>query len=57
MKYYLILFSDYTDTIGIAKNKTEMRKNANLYCRQWQLECVVSDVVEISETEYNSRKR
>ena len=57
MKYYLISFSDYSDTIGKAANKTEMRKSANLYCRQWQLDCKVSEIVEISEAEYNSRKR
>ena len=36
-KTYQINFTDGTDTIGKQENKTAMRKDANLYCRQWQL--------------------
>lgn len=57
MKFYLITFTDYSETIGKAANKAEMRKSANLYCRQWQLEERVESITEISEAEYNSRKR
>ena len=57
MKYYLIRFTDCTDTIGTAANKTNMRKSANLYIKQWQCDCKVESITEISEQEYNSRKR
>lgn len=57
MKYYKIIFTDGSETIGKQKNKTEMRKDANLYCRQWQLSERIQSINEISEAEYNSRLR
>ena len=57
MKYYLITFSDYSETIGKQANKAAMLKDARLYCRQWGLIETVKEVTEISEAEYNSRKR
>lgn len=57
MKYYQINFTDGTGTIGKQANKAAMRKDANLYCRQWQLDCRVESIIEISETEYTSKLR
>jgi hypothetical protein len=57
MRYYQINFTDGTDTIGKQVNKAAMRKDANLYCRQWQLEERVESIIEITEEEYNSRLR
>ena len=57
MKYYLITFSDYSETIGKQANKAAMLKDARLYCKQWGLIETVKEVTEISEAEYNSRKR
>ena len=57
MRYYLIKFTDCTETIGKQTNKAAMRKDANLYCRQWQLDARVEEIQEISENEYNSRLR
>ena len=56
MKYYLITFSDYTETIGTAKNKRDMERDARAYCRRWGLIETVRDVSEISADEYNARK-
>ena len=41
MKDYIIYFSDGTDTTRKAINKTEMRKQANIYIRAWQLDCCI----------------
>lgn len=57
MKYYQINFTDGTQTIGKEANKAAMRKAASLYCRQWQLEERVEDIIEITEAEYTSRLR
>lgn len=57
MKYYKIIFSDYSETIGKQANKAAMERDARAYCRAWDLEETVKDVIEISETEYNSLKR
>lgn len=57
MKYYKIIFSDYSETIGKQTNKAAMTKDARAYCRAWNLEETVKDVIEITETEYNSLKR
>ena len=57
MKYYLITFSDYSETIGKQTSKTAMLKDARLYCRQWQLTETVKEITEISEAEYNARLR
>ncbi len=57
MRYYLISFSDYSETIGKAKNRNDMLRDANAYCRAWNLSETIRDVREITEEEYNSRKR
>jgi len=57
MKYYKIIFSDYSETIGKQANKAAMLKDARQYCIAWNLEETVKDVIEITETEYNSLKR
>lgn len=57
MKYYRIIFSDYSETIGKQANKAAMEKDARAYCRAWNLEETIKEVIEISETEYNSLKR
>ena len=57
MKYYKIIFSDYSETIGKQTSKAAMERDARQYCRAWNLEETVKDVIEITETEYNSLKR
>ena len=49
MKDYVIYFSDGTDTTRKAINKTEMRKQANIYIRAWQLDCYVSRLEEVNK--------
>lgn len=49
MKSYTIYFSDGTDTTGRAKNKTEMRKQANGYIRAWNLDCHIINIVADEE--------
>ena len=55
MKYYLITFSDYSETIGKQASKAAMMKDARKYCRMWGLSETVKEIHEISESEYNSR--
>ncbi len=55
MKYYLITFSDYSETIGKQSSKAAMMKDAKAYCRAWDLAETVTEIKEISEAEYNSR--
>ena len=57
MKYFLVIFSDYSETIGKQKSKAAMMKDARQYCRMWNLSETVREVQEITEEEYNSRKR
>lgn len=57
MKFFLITFSDYTETIGKQTSKSAMLKDARLYCKRWNLDCNVKDVTEITEAEYISRLR
>lgn len=57
MKYYLITFTDYTETIGKQENKTKMIQDARRYCIAWNLDITVKDVQEITENEYNKRVR
>ena len=52
MKDYIIYFSDGTDTTGKAINKTEMRKQANIYIRAWQLDCCVSRIEEVNKNKW-----
>lgn len=57
MKYFLVVFSDYSETIGKQKSKAAMMKDARQYCKMWNLSETVREVMEITEEEYNSRKR
>ena len=57
MKYFLITFSDYTETRGTARTKKDMERDARAYCRAWNLSETVRDVSEISSDEYNARKQ
>ena len=57
MKYFLITFSDYSETIGKQTSKAAMMKDARQYCRMWNLSETVKEVKEITAEEYNSRKR
>lgn len=56
MKYYKIIFSDYSETTGKQTSKAAMLKDARQYCRAWNLEETVKEVIEITEEEYNSRR-
>jgi hypothetical protein len=55
MKYYKIIFSDYSETIGKQTSKAAMLKDAKAYCRAWDLTETIKEIIEISETEYNSK--
>lgn len=57
MKYYKIIFSNYSETIGKQENRQKMLADARKYCRLWGLSETVTDVQEITETEYNTLKR
>ena len=57
MKYYKIIFSDYSETIGTAASKAEALKNGRHYCKIWNLSETVREVIEITEAEYNSLKK
>ena len=56
MKYYLITFTDYTETVGKQTSKAAMMKDARTYCRIWNLEEGVKEVIEISKEEYDRRQ-
>ena len=49
MKQYKIYFSDYTETTGQAKNKTEIMQAARQYIRAWNLDIKVDHIEEIKE--------
>ena len=57
MKFYKIIFSDYSETIGKQTNRANMERDARKYCKMWNLSETVREVVEITETEYNERTR
>lgn len=57
MRYYKIIFSDYSETIGKQENKQKMLADARKYCRMWNLIETVKEVIEITETDYNTLKR
>ena len=57
MKYFLITFSDYSETIGKQTSKAAMMKDARHYCKIWNLSETVREVIEISEEEYKRRSR
>lgn len=56
MKYYKIIFSDYSETIGKQTSKAAMERDARNYCKLWDLTETVKEIIEITETEYNSKK-
>lgn len=55
MKFYKIIFSDYSETIGKQENRAAMEKDARLYCKMWNLSETVREVIEITEEEYKTR--
>lgn len=55
MKYYLITFSDWSETIGKQANKAAMMRDARKYCRMWDLTETVREIQEITEEEYTRR--
>lgn len=57
MKFYKIIFSDYSETIGKQTNRAAMERDARKYCKMWNLSETVREVIEITETEYNERTR
>ena len=57
MRFYKIIFSDYSETIGKQANRAAMERDARKYCKMWNLSETVREVVEITETEYNERTR
>ena len=57
MKYFLITFSDYSETIGKQTSRAAMERDARQYCKLWNLTETVREVAEITEAEYNARKR
>lgn len=57
MKYFKIIFSDYSETIGKQTSSAAMMKDARHYCKIWNLSETVREVIEISEREYNERSR
>ena len=57
MKFYKIIFSDYSETIGKQANRAAMERDARKYCKMWNLSETVREVIEITETEYNERTR
>lgn len=57
MKFYKIIFTDYSETIGKQANRAAMERDARKYCKMWNLSETVREVVEITETEYNERTR
>ena len=57
MRYYRIYFSDCTDTIGKAANKTEIRKEARKYIKAWSLDLSIDRIEEITPEEYEQNRR
>lgn len=57
MKYYKIIFSDYSETTGKQTSRAAMEKDARLYCKMWNLSETIREVIEISETEYIQAQR
>ena len=57
MKYFKIIFSDYSETVGKQENKQKMLADARLYCKMWNLTETVREVIEITETEYNNKSK
>ena len=56
MKYYIVIFSDFSETVGKQTSKSAMMKDARMYCKMWNLSETVREVKEITPEEYESRK-
>ena len=57
MKYYKIIFGDWTETVGRQTNKTNMMKDARTYCRMWNIPEGIKEIQEITQEEYERRMR
>ena len=57
MKYFKIIFSDYSETTGKQTSRAAMEKDARHYCKIWNLSETVREVIEISEAEYIKAQR
>lgn len=57
MKYYKIIFSDFSETIGKQTSAAAMMKDARQYCKIWNLTETVREVIQITAAEYNALKR
>ena len=55
MKYYLVIFSDYSETVGKQTNRAAMERDARQYCKTWGLSETVREVTEITAEEYSRR--
>lgn len=55
MKYYLVIFSDYSETVGKQTNRAAMERDARQYCKMWGLSETVREVQEITAEEYSRR--
>ena len=55
MKYYLVIFSDYSETVGKQTSRAAMERDARAYCHMWGLSETVREVQEITAEEYSRR--
>lgn len=55
MKYFKVIFSDYSETVGEYKTRADAERGARHYCEVWNLSETVREVSEITLEEY-SRK-
>ena len=55
MKYYLVIFSDYSETVGKQTSRAAMERDARQYCKMWGLSETVREVQEITAEEYSRR--
>jgi hypothetical protein len=55
MKYYLVIFSDYSETVGKQTSRAAMERDARQYCKMWGLSETVREVKEITAEEYSRR--
>ena len=57
MKFYKVIFSDYSETVGKQTSRAAMERDARQYCKIWNLSETVREVIEISEAEYITAQR
>ena len=55
MKYYIVIFSDYSETVGKQTSRAAMERDARQYCKMWGLSETVKEVQEITAEEYSRR--